>query len=218
MENQLTNNANALRLFFTDDVFLVEDNSVKISAEASDNTVLNDLPTTVTELKSVPTEGKETTSISNIQSTSIPVYQENSVKTVILEEPLTQPKPFKFLGGNKKSVLILVNDNVNDVSTEQGRDLLRKIVKAIDLVTADFALLNYAAYHNTDFSELQQFFNPQLMLSFGVDIHQLKLNLAWKNEIILYQNTRMIFAPNLHDLDADLPAKKMLWANLQLIK
>ena len=32
MENQVTNNASALRLFFTEDVFLVKDETVEISS------------------------------------------------------------------------------------------------------------------------------------------------------------------------------------------
>ncbi|RYD71138.1 MAG: hypothetical protein EOP55_21080 [Sphingobacteriales bacterium] len=135
----------------------------------------------------------------------------------VVAEPKT-PKNFKYLGGNKKSVLILVNDQLNEVSTEQGRDLLRKIVKAVDLGTPDFAIVNYAQYRGTDYLEFHAFFKPVTMLSFGVEITDLKLNMVWQNEIINHGNTKIIFAPNLHQLDSDLTAKKLLWANLQKIK
>jgi len=217
MENQLTNNANALRLFFTDDVFLVEDKSVIMQADVASKQVFATQEKSFSEIKSEDNQAKESASNESIQSAPSKIYPENVVNTTILEEPV-QPKSFKFLGGNKKSVLILVNDNVNDVSTEQGRELLRKIVKAIDLSTPDFALLNYASYLDVGFIELHNFFKPQLMLAFGVGTNHLKLNLIWQNEIIVHEDTRMIFAPNLHDLDADLTAKKNLWANLQIIK
>ncbi|WP_421946150.1 hypothetical protein [Pedobacter sp.] len=217
MENQLTNNANALRLFFTDDVFLVEDNSVTMQADGALKQVLAPNEDLVVEVKTESNIAEGSVSNEVIQSTPSKNYAENVVNPIILEEPI-QPKNFKFLGGNKKSVLILVNDNINDVSTEQGRELLRKIVKAIDLSTPDFALLNYASYLDVDFAELNNFFKPQLMLAFGVETNHLNLNLIWQNEIIVHESTTMIFAPNLHDLDADLTAKKKLWANLQIIK
>jgi DNA polymerase III psi subunit len=217
MENQVTNNANALRLFFTEEVFLVKDESVEILP------LRNTEPVFVAENVSV-TEAKESglkpeiAQIPQINATKIPkVYPQGPEIPHIVAEPLPE-KTFKFLGGNKKSVLILVNDKENDVSTEQGRELLRKIVKAVDLGTPDFAILNYANYSGIDYTELHRFFEPVIMLSFGVEIAELKLNLSWQNEIIVHETTRIIFAPNLHHLDSDLTAKKLLWGHLQKIK
>jgi DNA polymerase III psi subunit len=213
MENQLTNNANALRLFFTEEVFLVEDKTVKIEREAVIEPVL---PLSVDENKTDEIVEK-IASFDENKPVETKKYLESTEILPVVEEPMAA-KSFKFLGGNQKSVLILVNDQAFDVSSEQGRELLRKIVKAIDLNTPDFALVNYAGYQGTSFTELHGFFQPQLMLAFGVEAGHLNLNLTWQNEIILYQTTRMIFAPNLHLLDTDTPSKKALWANLQKIK
>ncbi|MBC6109167.1 hypothetical protein ACFOG5_12350 [Pedobacter fastidiosus] len=217
MENQVTNNENALRLFFTEDVFLVEDKSVKIAPTVIEKPVFVDANIPVNDLAESESIVQKPLIIANIPLTEAKIYPKAVDIPQIMEEP-TAPKVFKYLGGNKKSVLILVHDNANDVSTEQGRELLRKIVKAVELGTADFALLNYANYLGADFIELHQFFKPQILLSFGVDMLNLKLNLIWKNEIILHESTKMIFAPNLHDLDSDLNAKKSLWGNLQKLK
>ncbi|GGI22281.1 hypothetical protein [Pedobacter mendelii] len=217
MESQVTNNANALRLFFTEDVFLVEDNTVKIGVPANNEAVSSEnmveivaVEKPVESIKILPLDDEK-------PKLSVNNYSENVEILLVAEEPI-QSKVFKFLGGNGKSVLILVNDSVNDVSTEQGRELLRKIVKAIDLSTPDFALLNYANHSGTDYAELKQFFRPQLMLAFGVETNHLKLNFVWENDILIHEKTRMIFAPNLHDLDGNLAEKKALWAHLQKIK
>ncbi len=217
MENQVTNNANALRLFFTEDVFLVNDESVEITHHVAAEPVL---PQSDREIKSA---NISTTPIVNTTFSVPSVVEVLQVKQEIVEKPsiivpLEVEKSFKFLGGNKKSVLILVNDAQHDVSTEQGRELLRKIVKAVDLGTADFALVNYANYQGENFATFHQFFQPVIMLSFGVEISDLQLNYVWQNEIITHNTTRIIFAPNLHLLDSDLSAKKQLWANLQKIK
>jgi len=217
MESQVTNNANALRLFFTEDVFLVEDKTVKIDVSGISEafSAVSAKQFTDVEKADSPTENN-TLSFEKLVK-DLEKYQEKAEIPLIVEEP-AQPKTFKFLGGNKKFVLLLVNDQNNDVSSEQGRELLRKIVKAIDLSTPDFALLNYAQHKGTSYSELQQFFKPQLMLAFGVGSDHLKLNLAWENEILVHQSTKMIFAPNLHDLDGNLAEKKALWGHLQKIK
>jgi len=217
MENQVTNNANALRLFFTEDVFLVEDENVKMPPVISVKPI-SDPNIKLENLAQETVSEQETEGNSVVKPVeSVKNYIPEAEITHIVAEP-TASKMFRFLGGNKKSVLILVNDQLNDVSTEQGRELLRKIVKAVDLSTPDFAVLNYAHYHGTDFIELHQFFKPAIMLSFGVEISDLKLNLTWQNEVIIHETTRMIFAPNLHHLDSDLTAKKLLWSNLQKIK
>ncbi|MBO9674507.1 MAG: hypothetical protein J7577_13750 [Sphingobacteriaceae bacterium] len=217
MENQVTNNANALRLFFTDEVFVVKDESVQKLPLGNAEPVFVNGNVAVAEGKEAGLSA-EIAPIPEIKSTQEPkVYPQTSEIPHIAEEPMPE-KVFKFLGGNKKSVLILVNDHEHDVSTEQGRELLRKIVKAIDLGTPDFAVLNYANYKGTDYVELHRFFKPVIMLSFGVEIAALKLNLTWQNEIIIHENTKIIFSPNLHHLDSDITAKKTLWGHLQKIK
>ncbi|QPH41519.1 hypothetical protein [Pedobacter endophyticus] len=214
MENQVTNNANALRLFFTDDVFVVEDKSVKMPLFASTEVV------SAPEAISDQSANEQLESNSSTPLPSIKVGESTKIDVPAVEIPpvmeeIATKKEFKFLGGNKKAVLILVNDNNNDVSTEQGRELLRKIVKAINLSTPDFALVNYSNYPNTDFIALREFFKPVIMLSFGVEISELKLNLSWQNEIIVHETTKIIFAPNLHHLDSNIAAKKQLWGHLQ---
>ncbi|RZJ41790.1 MULTISPECIES: hypothetical protein [Pedobacter] len=217
MENQLTNNANALRLFFTEDVFLVKDETVEITAVDHEKPVYHSIinENVLAEEKGLAPKN-ELISIEKVDVV-VNTYTPKVEIPHIVAEP-TAPKTFKFLGGNKKSVLILVNDIQHDVSTEQGRDLLRKIVKAVDLSTPDFAIVNYAQYDGTEFNEFQEFFKPAIMLSFGVEITDLKLNVTWQNEIIQHGNTKIIFAPNLHQLDSDLISKKQLWGNLQKIK
>jgi len=217
MENQVTNNANALRLFFTEEVFLVKDESVEILPLGNPEPVFAAENVSVIEVKESVLK-PEIAQIPQINATNIPKVNTQELEIPqIVAEPLTE-KTFKFLGGNKKSVLILVNDNQNDVSSEQGRELLRKIVKAVDLGTPDFAILNYANYTGTDYQTLHKFFKPLIMLSFGVEVAELKLNLSWQNEIIVHESTRIIFAPNLHHLESDITAKKLLWGHLQKIR
>lgn len=184
MSAQLTNNAEALRLFFTEDIYLVAENNSQIETETN-------LSNSISEDKKV----------------------ENPI--IIPQKAKTE---FKFLGKNLKNILILVNDAENEVSTEQGRELLRKLVKAIDLTASDFALINYANYSSEKYEELSNFFSCNLMMSFGVSADNLGLPTQPLNQLIKYKEATHIFAKNLKDLDSDLASKKMLWASLQQLK
>ncbi|MBB2145668.1 hypothetical protein GM921_09240 [Pedobacter sp. LMG 31464] len=201
MANQLTSNAEALRLFFTDDIYLVKDDSQIAFAEP-----------VMIKSEVVP---KETVITS--------IMEVNTVEDLplIVEEPkpiLKRNFNFEFLGKNQKGILILVNDNVNKVSSEQGTELLRKLVKAIELTNNDFALVNYSKYNDATFEDLSEFFNCQLVLSFGVETQQLGLATQPLHQLLNLGDTRLIFTSNLHDLDSDQASKKTLWTSLQQLK
>lgn len=158
MNTQLTSNAEALRLFFTEDIYLVAENSE------------------------------------------------------------TQFTSFNYLGKNQKKILILVNDLENEVSTVQGRELLRKLVKAIELTANDFALVNYANYASEKYEELKKFFNCKLLIAFGVNAIDLGVPTQPLHQLIPYKEATLLFTKNLHDLDNDQESKKTLWTSLQQLK
>lgn len=204
MTDQLTNNAEALRLFFTEDIYLVKDKSEE------------------TLVKSV----KEQQEVLQSESVVLPktepqVYKEPVAVLPMVEEPVIAAKPkfdFKYLGKNQKNTLILVNDSGNEVSTEQGRELLRKLVNAIALTARDFALVNYANYATATYTDFYNFFNCKLVLAFGVNPTQLALAEQSLHQLSQMGETKIVFTTNLHDLDGDPASKKILWASLQQLK
>lgn len=163
MSDQSTTNAEALRLFFTEDIYLVGEQAAAPVATA----------------------------------------------------PVVAPVTFKHLGKNQKHILILVNDEQHDVSTEQGRELLRNIVKAIELTANDFALLNYCSTNNAGFTELMRFFSSKVVLAFGLTATQLGLPEQPQHVIVMQDNTQLILSTNLDALATDLHGKKSLWGSLK---
>src|SRR5690606_37107876 len=185
---QLTDDRGALRLFFTDDIYLVNE------------PVTSDITT----------------------KTAVP---EPDVPNVMVIEParpeVAEPKypnydSFESLGNNQKNILILVNDALNKVSTEKGSELLRNIVKAINLSANDFALVNYAQYPGASYAQFKSFFSGKLVFCFGVGAIDLQLEERPFNEIhTLDDGSRIIFCHNLEQLADDQPNKKLLWGNLK---
>jgi hypothetical protein len=172
MPSQLTTDEQALRLFFTDDIYLVTEPEVLRSEEKKEET-----------LAEVPKEA------------TVPA--------------------FKFLGNNQRSILILVNDRENDVSDEKGRELLRKIVKSVNLTANDFALLNYANYADVSFAQLQAHFSSVIVFAFGVSPQQLSLGGHPENTVVTEGEVKLIFSAELRKLEEDPSGKKVLWGSLK---
>lgn len=197
MENQLITNPAALPLFFNEDVFLVksEYDAPKVSS--------------ITDAEVV----------ANVRSSEIeqPAAAVVSALAIPEEKPIpVMPKiEFKFKGNNKKNILILVNDATNDVSNAEGVELLRKLVKAIGLQGADFALVNYANYPKANYQQLYSFFKCQLLLSFGITASDLGLNELTLHRLTRYNEVQMVFTNNLAALAGDNPTKIILWKSLQ---
>lgn len=196
--NQLIDNAEALRLFFTDDVYLAGE--IPLVEKPFAEAVKPVSAATKTEIQQPPALNEERVDVPKI------------------EEPTVSYQPtfdFKYLGKNEKSILILVNDAQNPVSTPQGTELLRKLVLSINLKNADFALVNYSNYTSAKFDHFHTFFSCKLIISFGVSAPTLGLGEQLSHQLNTFNNVKMIFTHNLHDLDADLNAKKLLWGTLK---
>lgn len=190
MGSQLTTNGDALRLFFTDDIYLIGGEDVFSTEEVA-----------LSESQPV------IQAVQGATATEVPVPK-------VMEEPREVPS-FKFLGKNNRNILILVNDREHEVSDEKGRELLRKIVKSVNLSANDFALLNYANYTGTSYAQLQQHFSSVLIFVFGVTPEQLKMKAYPQNRIVMEENVRLIFSSELKSLEEDPNGKKVLWASLK---
>ena len=199
MDSQLTADETALHLFFTDDVYLVNEPGVQYNAaiETGTGSAVNS------------NENKRTEPV-----VAVPPLEQESAGRVVA--PPATAIEFKYLGNNKRNILILVNDEQNEVSDEAGRELLRKIVKSVNLTANDFALLNYAKYKGTGFKQLQEHFSCNLMFSFGVTPAHLSMETAHpEHSIVLEGAVRMIFSAELKTLDQNPAGKKALWGSLQ---
>ena len=192
MDNQLTAEGDGLRLFFTDDIYMVNDapgypiEVIENSASSMENAAVS------AEVKSMTDE-----------------------RLGSIESPATAPLEFKYLGKNQRNILILVNDAEHEVSDESGRELLRKIVKSINLSANDFALLNYHHYPAATYSQLMQHFSSTIIFSFGVPPEKLQMSAQPMNVVVKKDDVMLVFSTELKQLNADQNSKKILWGSLK---
>lgn len=179
MAEQITRDTEALKLFFTEDIFLVP------------NEVF-------------PAETKH-------QASDAPIVQEPPVAI----QKQTEKTNYHFIGKNAKHILILVKGEEYPESIGTGAALLWNIVKAIKLDPNDVAVLNYSNYPNLQFDELQAYFQPQLLISFGVESAALNLGSQPLQVLVNLEKMNAIFSLTLRGLDEDINSKKLLWKSLQ---
>jgi len=191
MVSQLSTNGEALRLFFTEDIYFVNE------------AVVNE---------PILTEAPVAKSFTEVSTEALIVSEPQvAFKAAVVEEKIE----FKFLGKNKRHILILVNDDQHEVSNEIGRELLRKIVKSVNLTADDFALLNYAKYSHTSFALLKEYFNSGVVFAFGVSPEALALDVHPENTIVHEGAVKLIFSAGLPQLNEDANGKKALWGCLK---
>jgi len=194
MGNELTTSGDGLRLFFTDDIYLVDE------------------PSPAKGLAPEGVDAQQNVQMPATPVAALPVFSEPSVGLTKTSRPKVE---YKYLGNNKRNILILVNDAAHDVSDENGRELLRKILKSVNLSTADFALLNYHRYQESSYAELMAHFASTIVFAFGVSPLQLGLNQHPLNAVVREGEVMLVFAAELKQLDADLNGKKALWGCLK---
>lgn len=215
MSDQLTSNPEALRLFFTEDIFLVD--APQSNHEGFKVAIEHSIPAVqVAEVKRV----ESTNAPEPTPQIKLPVVPEASdVRQVVADQGQKSPveQPFSYVGANERNILILVNDDRHPVSTLQGRELLGNILKAINLNRNDCALVNYASCHDANFAQFNVFFKPQYLFAFGVSPKQLNIPGATYNSIVTQGESKLIFSINLDALSGDAATKKLLWASLKQI-
>ena len=226
MNDQLTSHPSALRLLFTEDLYLVKEEEVLyrtnsgVDAKPTEEPILREVKIDKLKVEAI----QPLVPMLDISLEKAPVQVVNQTEQTLASPPQTarlkEKEPtatptFKYIGKNLREVLILVNDAENGVSTEEGNLLLRRLVNSVGLLNTDFALVNYALYTSAQFIELKQFFSAKVMFVFGVEPLQLGLTDLPKNTLNQYENTRVIFSSNLNDLAGDQETKKILWATLK---
>ena len=152
-----------------------------------------------------------------------PVIEVKPIAKTPVSEPVvekTLPKqaalpPYKFLGNNKKQIVVVVNCPSDVFVPEGDLQFLTKMLDACKLNMADVAIVNHAtAAVQIDRLKIQ--LQPKFLLLFGVepDIIQLPINFpSYKEQP--YAGTTYLFTPALSDLNQETDQakglKRKLW-------
>jgi len=142
---------------------------------------------------------------------------------VALDTPQLKSESLKqenlnYLGNNQKKILVIVEDkeslHLNDTDTA----FLTGILNACKLNFNDIALFNTANHIETDFTKMQQHFNPKYVLLFGVEPKSISIGSDFEYYTPgNFNNIVLLNAASLKHIAKNVDEKKLLWNALKTI-
>ena len=187
-----TNESNALRLFMTEDIYILEQQPV-----SSENEIKIEKPTAAEKVFIA-----EKTAMSEIP-VAIPVPDSAVIK---------KPKEFSYLGENNKYFLILIDDAKNKEINSLQKETLLKIMFAKGLELRDLAILNLDQFPGTNITELKEFFSCSKMVLFGINPQRIELPPISSNKVENHANVMLFSTYNIDEMINDVTKKKDFWA------
>jgi len=187
-----TNESNALRLFMTEDIYILDQQPV-----SSENEIKIEKPTAAEKVFIA-----EKTAMSEIP-VAIPVPDSAVIK---------KPKEFSYLGENNKYFLILIDDAKNKEINSLQKETLLKIMSAKGLELRDLAILNLDQFPGTNITELKEFFSCSKLVLFGINPQRIELPDSSSNKVENHANVTFFSTFSIDEMINDVTKKKEFWA------
>lgn len=132
--------------------------------------------------------------------------------------PPATPPAFKFLGNNKKQVLVAVNYPNSPYLPDDQLTYLTKILNSCALGLEDIALVNLHHHLPDSYKELAPFLKSKVLLLFGITAAGLGLPFDIPNfQVQGFQGYVVLQAPALEDIPGDPSSRYGLWTGLKKI-
>jgi len=209
MGNLQTNNLIALSLLLNEEIYLIKDEQIKHSEKEISNIEIVQKIDAVEEIslvKQPPDVKIEEVKEVILILPAIPKIEE-SIKTSTSE--------YKYLGGNNKYFLIVVDEPNFDFLNKKDISFLTKILGAKKLEITDIAIVNLAKYPSLDFDELKSFFGFNKLLTFGFNPTILKVEGVVSNKKSMFKNVAVLGTWHLSIIDGDVSKKTTFWNELK---
>ncbi|NQV75597.1 MAG: hypothetical protein HQ491_06065 [Bacteroidetes bacterium] len=187
-----TNEPNALRLFMTEDIYILNQQPV-----SSENDIKIEKPTAAEKVFIA-----EKTPMPEMPVV-IPVPDSAAIK---------KPKEFSYLGENNKYFLILIDDAKNREINSLHKETLLKIMSAKGLELRDLAILNLDQFPGTNITELKEFFSCSKLVLFGINPQRIELPDSSSNKVENHANVTFFSTFNIDEMINDVTKKKEFWA------
>jgi hypothetical protein len=139
----------------------------------------------------------------------------NSLVGVLNKPKKESANLLKFLGGNSKNILILVQDLENVHIGESDLILLTKMLNACKLTIEDVSILNMAKFQ-LNLSEIVEKLSPKMVLLFGVSPTEIDMPIMFPEyHVQNYNNMQFLLSAKLNIIANDTVLKTNLWNSLK---
>ena len=133
-------------------------------------------------------------------------------------ENLEEKTSWKFLGENRRNILIVVNyAETMHIPDEQLRFLIN-LLTACKLNLGDVAVLNFQNYRSADYNRIMDHFKPKVVLLFDTKPGEFGMPMNFPEfQVQAYTNTLFVSSPSLELIEPDKTLKGKLWVCLKKI-
>lgn len=162
--------------------------------------------------------------IYSVSAINAPVTEAQPIPEVVVTPlvsvtlPATAAPPvlnFKYLGGFKKKLLIVVHyDNVEFIDA-QHLTAIENILKRLGLTLDDAAIFNRATAVNTSFEQLSSFFGPEKWLILGTDALPPGIESLELNKPKLLNNRNCLYSYSFAAMMDHVEYKKIFWEQMK---
>lgn len=114
----------------------------------------------------------------------------------------------KYVGSYQKGILILVDDEQNEVSTEDGKILLKNILKYLKVEKNEFGIINLNRNKSILWDDIKSQLNPEKIIAFGIDWQQLKAEHIGSANYQFQENIHYFLGAALQDMTQNVDLKK----------
>lgn len=134
-----------------------------------------------------------------------------------VNSPVVPPDaPLKFMGNNKRHILLLVRDPSAVFLDEKTFQFLISIMDACKLSMEDVALVNTAHTGARLITGIAEELDSQIILLFGIPLSEMELPMVFPNyQVQAYGGKTYLGADPLVGIAADRMQKGLLWGSLK---
>lgn len=135
------------------------------------------------------------------------------------QEKKEEPVPdsgWKWLGENKKNILVIVRYTDAVHIPDKELDLLVTMLAACKLSLADTAIVNLNNHPEASYKELTSFFRSKIVLLFDTEPSGFGLPMSFPHyQLQAFANATFLYSPSLSELENDKVQKSKLWVCLK---
>jgi len=125
---------------------------------------------------------------------------------------------WKFLGENRRNILIVVNYPETMYIPDEQLAFLINLLSACKLNLGDVAVLNIHRYPAANLVSILSFFKSKMVFLFGVEPTALSSPISFPHfQVQEFSGTTYLFSPQLTEIEQDKILKSKLWVCLKRI-
>ena len=133
-----------------------------------------------------------------------------------LKKPGTSSNKWKYLGENKKNILVVVNNNATVHLPDRDLSFLTNMLGACKLGLADVAIVNGNNYDEINYKEMIAQFSSRIIFLFGIEPVSFGLPVTFPHfQLQPFANATFLFTPSLEECNNDALMKSKLWVCLR---